>query len=330
MKTPVGTLSFVCGILVSICWTPAMAQTPSAATPSGVGVDTTGGLMLEYDAVREQDLQIKRMEGEARWKDKAKVRADVEKIINSAELSCRIKNAELVGIGEMLENGKKVPTHIYEVACIDSVGFILQPQGTQQPRMVSCFEAAIFESSGKIKSDSAFLCKLPENGDVKVTAAALLTKQDRACAVSAIRWMGITASRQTEFTEVSCADGSGYLLQIPRINSDASVAAINCADAARQGLRCRLSDSGPIAQPLTMQSYLDALKQHGVSCEPVQLRVIGREVTNKRYVVEAQCIEQPKGIVAYLPLEGNTNKFEMIDCDAALQRNIRCKFIAKP
>ena len=286
--------------------------------------------MLEYDAVREQDLQIKRMEAEARRKSRTQAQADVQKVIASTGLICRIQNAELVGIGEVMENGKKSPTHIYEVACADNVGYILQPQGSQQPRVVSCFEAAVLQSSGKVKGNSAFPCQLPENADAKATAASLLSKRDRKCDVGAIRWMGVTSSGESEFTEVSCTDGSGYVLKVPRMGINPTISALTCAEGSKQGLRCRLSDGGPVAQPVTMQSYLDSLKEHGVSCEPVQLRVIGREVTNKRYVVEAQCIEQPKGIVAYLPLEGNTNKFEMIDCDTALQRNIRCKFVAKP
>ncbi|HEX2585144.1 MAG TPA: hypothetical protein VHL14_08425, partial [Steroidobacteraceae bacterium] len=153
----------------------AVAQTPPPSGGGFGGADTTGGLMLEIDAVREQDLQIKRMEAEARQKNKAQARTDVEDIIASTGLSCRVRNAELVGVGEMMENGKKVPTRIYEVACVDGVGYILQPQGGQQPRIVSCFEASVLSSSSKAKPGSAFSCQLPENADIKANAAFLLS-----------------------------------------------------------------------------------------------------------------------------------------------------------
>jgi hypothetical protein len=40
--------------------------------------------------------------------------------------------------------------------------------------------------------------------------------------------------------------------------------------------------------------------------------------------VEFLCPEQPKGLVAFIPLEGNTALFEMADCAAAAKRGIKC------
>ena len=323
----------VAGLLIAISWSLSFAQvapSPSSGPGSaGGGADTTGGNMLEYNAVRDQDLQIKRMQTEARVKDRALARAKVEQLISQSGLSCELADAQLVGIGEVLDHGSKAATQIYEIICSHSVGYIVESQGSQQAIVVSCFAAANLTSSGKTKTDSAFSCKLPENADVKATASSLLKETKRSCEVSAVRWLGIATSRQTEYTEVSCADGNGFLLQVPHVNSTASLTSVSCLDAAKQGIRCRMTESGPVAQQVTMQTYLDALKQYDLACEPVQLRLIGREVGKKRYVVEAQCIERPKGIIAYIPLEGNTNAFEMIDCDAAAQRSIHCKFVAR-
>jgi hypothetical protein len=72
-----------------------------------------------------------------------------------------------------------------------------------------------------------------------------------------------------------------------------------------------------------MQRFRDALKEGGVSCEPTQMRLVGRETVSRRYVVEVQCVDKPE-LVAFIPLEDNTKKLETLDCSAAMQRNIVC------
>lgn len=98
---------------------------------------------------------------------------------------------------------------------------------------------------------------------------------------------------------------------------------MSCQEAAKQGLKCRLTDGGPVTVPITLQTFRDALKENGVSCEPTQMRLIGRETVSRRYVVEMQCPDSG-GLVAFIPLEGNTKKLETLDCSAAMERNILC------
>jgi hypothetical protein len=54
--------------------------------------------------------------------------------------------------------------------------------------------------------------------------------------------------------------------------------------------------------------------------------MIGQEEHLKRYVVEYRCADQPAGMIAFLPLGGNTNPYEAIDCSAAASRSLACKF----
>jgi len=103
---------------------------------------------------------------------------------------------------------------------------------------------------------------------------------------------------------------------------------MSCHEAAVQGLKCRLTDTGPASTPVSTQSLRDALKNNGVHCEPAKLRVIGRETIDKRYVVELQCPEQPTGMVAFIPLDGNSKPFETMSCAAAAEQEIVCKLTA--
>lgn len=83
---------------------------------------------------------------------------------------------------------------------------------------------------------------------------------------------------------------------------------------------------GPITTPVPIRTYLKILSQYGVACSSTQLRVVGQDIHDHRYVVEAQCKEQPKGLVVFLPLSDDVGKFEMLDCEAAAKRQIVCEF----
>ncbi|MGA2780216.1 MAG: hypothetical protein ABSF94_21890 [Steroidobacteraceae bacterium] len=262
--------------------------------------------------------------------DRAAAKEQSAKLIAAMDLSCELVAAERVGRGKIQAEGKTTGVNVYEIACANGMGYLLEPQGSQKPIAVSCFAAEAMHSASAARGDKSDLyCQLAPNKDVKATAAALLTRAGEVCKLSDLRWFGLSASTQTEYSEVACTDGKGYLLKIPEIGISARISAINCQEAAMQGLKCRLTDPGSAPAPVALQIFRDALKSNGVDCEPTQMRLIGRETIDKRYVVEVQCPQQPKGLVAFIPLEGNTNKFETIDCGAAVEQEIVCKFTAQ-
>jgi hypothetical protein len=259
--------------------------------------------------------------------ERARAMAESGKLISTLQLSCQPTDAARVGHGKFTADGKTVEVNAYEVVCSNGMGYILATQGSQKPIATSCFAAEATHAAGIVQGESDIYCQFAANKNVKATASSLMTATGTPCAVGSFRWFGFSASSQTEYSEVACADGKGYLLKMPR--SGAAVSVLSCQEAAKQGLKCRLTDSGPVAAAATMQTFRDALKQNGVHCEPTQMRTIGRESVDKRYVVEVQCPEQPNGLVAYIPLEGNTNPFETIDCPAAVERQIHCQYPAR-
>ena len=221
----------------------------------------------------------------------------------------------------------KVPevTGIYEVACQEGTGYLLVALGPdKQPLAVSCVAAdAAFSTDTAQGVKSEFYCDLPANKDVKAMATKLMSVADTPCIVSKMHGMGVDEATQTEYSEVACEDGKGYLMKTPmRLN--AHISAISCREAVVSGLKCLLTDGGP-APAVTMQMLLDALKRNGVNCEPDQMRYIGRETVGKRYVVEVLSPERPKGLVSFIPVQDTTKPFETIDCATAAARNIQCK-----
>jgi hypothetical protein len=260
-------------------------------------------------------------------RDRAKAKEEGGKLASAIQLSCELTDAALVGRGKGKADGKIIDVNAYEVACSNHAGYILVSQGPQKPVAMSCFAA---NAKRVAKDENADLyCQLAANKDVKVMAASLMATAGTTCAVSDFRWFGLSASSQTDYSEVACADGKGFLLKIAQTGPSAQISVMSCQEAAKLGLKCHLTDGGAVTTPVTMQSFRDALKQNGVNCEPTDMRLIGRESVDKRYVVEVQCQEQPNGLVAFIPVAGNTNHFEAIDCAAAVERQIRCELAAK-
>jgi hypothetical protein len=247
-----------------------------------------------------------------------------EKPISALSLSCKPTDAQRIGHGKATINGKRVEVVAYEVACGNGMGYLLASLGTEMPIAVSCFAAAATRADSIARGEkSDVYCQLAANKDVKAMAASLMTAAGTSCTVNDLRWFGLAAATHTEYTEVQCGDGSGYLLRAQQVGPAAQITALSCREAAQQGMKCHLTDGGPVPVPVTMQRFRDALKEGGVSCEPTQMRLVGRETVSRRYVVEMQCPDMTE-LVAFIPLDDDTKKFETLDCTAAMQRNIVC------
>jgi hypothetical protein len=263
-------------------------------------------------------------------RDRAKTKEEIAKLISAIQLSCELSDAALIGRGKALADGKTIDVSAYEVSCSNRMGYILVSQGPRSPIAMSCFAAAATHAADVAKGENSDLyCQLGANKDVKVMAASLMQTAGTRCVVSDFRWFGLNASSQTDYSEIACADGEGFLLKVLQTGPSAQVSVMDCQDAAKRGLKCRLTDGGPVSTPVNMQTFRDALKQNGVNCEPTNMRMIGRESVDKRYVVEVQCQEQPNGLVAFIPVAGNASKFETLDCAAAVERQIHCELTAK-
>lgn len=261
----------------------------------------------------------------------ANARQQADKLAKALQLACDVRDARLVITGRAKVNGKEVDSTVYEVACANGAGYLIEAQGKDPPMGISCLAAdgarVADAAQGK---ETKFVCSLPQNKDVKTIATALMKGAGTTCPVRDIRWFGRSAGTQSEYSEVVCDDGKGYLLRTAIPGSATPTQVIGCADAAGQGLKCRLTESGsPDGQPMP-DTFKEALAHHGVTCSVDRIRQIGQEQMRKRYVVEYACAGQSTGTVAFIPLAGNSNAFESIDCTAAVRQGIACQFLPPP
>jgi hypothetical protein len=328
----IGAIILAAALAMVIVRSPAVI---AQQTPGGIHEDNSGmnGSLSHEDlnklgGEKKPDADVSHAATEAR----AKATADSEELIKVLQLSCNVTNAQLVvaGTRKSTSGGKDVETRVYEVACGGSLGYLLETQGSDKPLGISCLTAEEARAGDTAKGKPpGFFCKLPENKDVYATVASMIgSRAGTACEVRDLQLFGRSESTQSDYSEVACKDGRGFLLRLPLPGSQAPMLVMSCAEAAKQAIKCKMTDAGPVETPMTMEAFKSALAQNGVACKIDQIRMIGQEDNRKRYVIEYRCADQPAGVVAFIPLQGNTNPYESMDCAAATARGVLCKFTA--
>lgn len=164
--------------------------------------------------------------------------AEAPAIVQAAGLPCQVSDARFIGKQE--DKKAKTSTSFYEVACGQSMGFILQaPQGGA-PTAFTCIEADTPPEAGK---PASLPCVLAGNSDPKAQLTPLLAKAGAQCVPENVR--GIGQSKTQTFMEVACQGGTGYVL-IASAPFDASKAAEaqNCLnfDDGAGNIKCTLTD----------------------------------------------------------------------------------------
>jgi hypothetical protein len=255
---------------------------------------------------------------------RAKAKAQSLPVLQALQVSCDVSDAKLVvaGTRRPKAGGREVETRVYEVACSGGMGYLLETTAKEAPIAISCLSAeearAVDVAKGR---DPAFFCTLPDNTDVHALLSSMIMAGAGAqCTVDGLQFFGRSESTHSDYSEVACKDGKGFLVRVAQPGSQAKTIVMTCADAARQNIKCRLTDPGPVEAAVTLQTFKEALARNGVTCNIGQLRLIGQEDHLKRYVVEYLCTDQPGGAVAFIPLPGNSNPYESLDCATALSR----------
>lgn len=244
----------------------------------------------------------------------AEDKADATALATSLNLSCTVVNGSLVA------EDAAAHTKTYEVACQSGPGYFLVKSDSPGPAVgFTCFAAdAARQADIAAHREPGAGCALQENGTPKTMAASILSRAGKPCAVKDVNWRGQNAT--TDFVEASCEGVVGFVLRLPLPGSQSPVRIDTCNESAIKGLSCRLPGNDT-----TLVDLNAALAARKVACDAEAARVIGREVQKRRQVVEYFCPKQrPKGLVAFLPVEGSVEPFEVLDCASATKRQVIC------
>jgi hypothetical protein len=261
-------------------------------------------------------------------------------ILKALQISCQLTDAQHVAAGKSMVAGKPVDIGLYEVACANGMGYLLTTQDLSTASGISCLAASATQSNDTpdpVKVD--LRCRLPANEDLGEMATAVMRNAGTTCNARTVKWLGESAAPKLDYTEVACSDDRGLVLRTPTPGSAGNIDVISCPDAATKGAKCQLSTAEPAAVSAapapasearpSLQWFKDALSKNGVACDVKKARIVGRESIKRRYIVEYQCPQQPHGVVAYVPSDGDSiNPFEWIDCNAAAARKLSCQFAA--
>ena len=299
-----GLFAAVCAVLATTVGAMASLELGAGSGTPGKPLSAIQGAAATAAANKEQAIR------------------DAREIIPSIQLPCDVNDAYLVGQGKMLVNGHKVDTKNLEVECRNGMGYLIRFSPPEKTQGESCFMADKYHA----KDLTTPACTLPVNADVKTAAGTVLGKLGVTCQATGANWFGVNAGN--EYTEIACSDGNGYVLKgpVPGI-STTPLSAMSCADAAKHGIVCKLSNSG--ATIVSLDSFTDALAQNKVACNAANIHVISKEKELKRYVVEFQCpTEHPEGLLAMIPLKDSTAPFEALSCAQATSKyKVACTFV---
>jgi len=315
----------VSGAVLLGAWAPLHAQ---HNTPGGHVGDSSGlnGSLTHEDLEKLGGDHPQTAEQLAR----GKAQAESELLLKTLQVPCAITNARLVvaGTRQLKPGAREVDVKVYEVACDDGSGYLLQTQGADVPLANYCLGAEEARAADVAKGKQpSYFCSLPENRDVYARVSALVAKGSGAsCTVADLKWFGRSTETHIDYSEVKCREGTGFLLQVPLPGVIATATVMSCTEAAKRGLKCHMTDAGPVEEPVTLEVLKAALAQHGVSCTIGQFRLLGQEEQRKRYVVEYRCTDQPAGAVAFIPLRDNTEAYESMDCAKAVRSGVLCSF----
>jgi len=328
---------FIAAALFAAAAMPAEAQmgggppASAAPTPSEQGPTSKNLSQGEINQLSDYIDKSQRLTKKTKPEDKAKDKADAIATVKALALPCDVTDADAVAAGQTNAAGKLIDTTTYEIACSNGMGYFVVSQNPEKPLGLSCFAAdALNTADLKTGKTGDAICELPANASMQAMAASVLSHTGKSCAPKAYAWVGESEKTNLDYTELACEDGTGYVLATAAQGSSAAPAAWTCPDSAARGIKCTMSSNGAAATgPITLQTFKDALVQHGVDCRPGDERVIGQENVQKRYVVEFTCPGKPAGLVAFIPLGDNTSKFEALSCTDAAKRGIFCKLTTK-
>lgn len=322
-----GRFPSAAALVLGIGLVAAIAARAQTAGSGGMSAPNASQMVKTPDITPDQrvfrDNAYQRDGERTRRPTKEQIVRDVSETLGTLQIPCKVGDARIVARGPVETNGKKIDTTTYEAACESGIGYFVV--AADPGDAFSCFAAQdAHDKDVAAGREPGVLCALPANAQPKVMAAAILARNGVACDVAKVQWIGLSAKAGLEYTEVACADRSGYVLITAVPGSKAEPSVLPCSEAAKRGLFCKMSATGRPA--VTVQTFRDALAKHKIVCtaRDEDIRHIGQENVQKRHVVEFRCAEFPNGLVAFVPLSDSTAPFEVVDCIAAAMRGVKC------
>ena len=207
----------------------------------------------------------------AKQRDQGK--AEAPAAIQAAKLNCTMTDAYAVQTAT--DPKTKAKTTIYEVACSEGPGYIIQSTATTNAGY-DCLAMGANATKGSIT------CRLEANLDPKQGVAKLVTASGQSCAApTAARPMGATPAGEV-FYEVACSGDLGYVVQT---SPGKPPVASECVQMLGTGnTECTLT-----TKDKTLANMSALTSKSGTPCTATGARVIGSDKTTGSVYYEVAC-----------------------------------------
>lgn len=238
--------------------------------------------------------------------DRAKGMAAAPGLVTAANLDCEVTDARLLGTS--VDPKTKAKSTLYELACKDREGVVVDQTPDPKPLVFTCLEASVPGPDGK---PSSTRCILPGNADPKAGLIPLIQKTGVACTPDQARPLG-HSSTASVFELVCHESPGGYILQTsapPR--TDQPVSMNPCIGYSETGnIKCILTDRA------TQMQVVDRLvAASGKPCTVKDRSFIGVAQSGKMYY-EAACAEGKGYVLEQAPTGALVKAIDCIDADA--------------
>ena len=136
---------------------------------------------------------------------------DAPAAVQAAGLSCTLKNAAWLGGGKKTVDKKPVAVDIYEVACGEGPGYLIQKTPDQADAYTCIQLRASAAGGGKGKGPQ---CTLPENQNLGSQIQPAVDHSGISCKVADVAFLGTGQTDHLGHYEISCGSAGGYLINL--------------------------------------------------------------------------------------------------------------------
>ncbi|HEX4199469.1 MAG TPA: hypothetical protein VHZ26_18685 [Caulobacteraceae bacterium] len=227
----------------------------------------------------------------------------LQTFVNQTGRTCAVDKGRFVG--------PTSDSSIYEVSCQGGAGLILTvpTAGGKPPEADNCLA---YNQPGSIK------CELTTSDQEIAPINAVAASSGKCAAVTNKRYV-LSTTDGSDYFEVACGDGKGYMLHVDHTGKLAE--AIGCAQAFEIGGGCTLTDA---RQAQTQQNavYADLSKKAGFDCA-VSKYALFPSTDPTKDVVEMACSNRPDGGVGIFPAHGQARVY---DCLRSQDEGYKCSY----
>lgn len=173
--------------------------------------------------------------------------ADAPGLLKQGGLTCDVADARMIGQDETNTIA------VYEVACKDNMGFVIQAKPGEKKTppvfdtVYSCLHTATPLPDG---SENSMRCQLEANASQTPWLQNYVDKIGRPCTIEDARYVGQT--QKELYVELACKRGTGYMMSAPWPADPAATAQMNTCliYTEESGLTCELTDQAAQLAPL--------------------------------------------------------------------------------